>query len=403
MSITKTLASRGLIKDSTCQSFDEKEKFYVGFDPTADGLHVGSLLPIIIAKFLVSRGKQVSFLIGTATAKIGDPSGKSKERTLLDDNQINTNRLAVERQLKLLVPEAEILLNDSWIGKLDLFSFLRDVGKHVSVKRMLSMDSVKSRMETEQGISFTEFTYSLFQAFDFAWLAKNMQTEVQFGGSDQWGNILSGIDLASKMFNINTLEAFTFPLLTKQDGTKFGKTESGTVWLTKEKLTPFGFFQFFIQLTDIETKELFPKLCLHLSDEVIKEKLETLTGPRELQTFLAKEMVSFVHGSEELTKAQEQTNLLFGSKTPVDDSLLAEEQIVKCTAESIRLVSFIVQMDWAKSNSEAARLIDAGGIKIDNEPCSQRNFVLTKEMFPDGCWIIKGKKSKKFLKFTEQC
>jgi len=402
MSITATLKSRGLIKDSTCDSFDDKDRFYVGFDPTADGLHVGSLLPIVISRFLVSQNKQVTLLIGTATAKIGDPSGKSKERSLLSQEQIETNHKAVQASLTKLVPGATIVANHSWINQLSLFDFLRTIGKHVSVKKLLNMDSVKSRMDSEQGISFTEFSYSLFQAFDFAWLANepSKRIEVQFGGSDQWGNILAGIDLASKMFEINNLQAFTFPLLTKQDGTKFGKTESGAVWLDKTKLTPFGLFQFFVRLTDEETKELFPKLCLHLSDETIKQKQETLKGPRELQTFLAKEMVNLVHGSEELKEAENQTKLVFETKSN-DSSSLSEEQIFICKEPSIELMKFIVEVDWCKSNNEARRLINAGGIKIDDVTCVDQKFLVSKETHPQGCWIVKGKKHKKFLKFND--
>ncbi len=260
----KELQWRGLIHDITSETEEqfckEMTSAYVGFDPTADSLHIGSLVPIMILIHLQRFGHKPIALVGGATGMVGDPSGKSEERNLLSEEVLQHNVKGIERQLGKFLDfnstkdnSAEIVNNYDWFKSMDFLGFIRDIGKHITINYMMAKDSVKKRIEGETGMSFTEFTYQLIQGYDFYWLNKNKNCKVQFGGSDQWGNIVTGTEIIRRKSNSEAF-AFTCPLITKADGGKFGKTEKGNVWLNAERTSPYQFYQFWLNTADADAE-----------------------------------------------------------------------------------------------------------------------------------------------------
>ncbi|MBD0332372.1 MAG: tyrosine--tRNA ligase, partial [Chitinophagaceae bacterium] len=323
MNLIEELHWRGMIQDVTPGTEEllqrERTSGYVGFDPTADSLHIGSLVPIILLVHLQKAGHRPIAVVGGATGMVGDPSGKSQERNLLSEDVLQKNLEGVKKQLQKFLdfnPQnpaaAEIVNNYDWFREMRFLQFIRDVGKHITVNYMMSKESVKKRVEGEEGISFTEFTYQLIQGYDFYWLYENKSCKLQLGGSDQWGNITTGIELIRRKTGGEAF-ALTCPLITKADGGKFGKTEEGNVWLDAEKTSPFQFYQFWLNAADADAEKwikIFTFLPQNEVEDVIRQH-RVDAAERNLQKKLAEKITIFVHGKEEYRKAVETTEKLF--------------------------------------------------------------------------------------------
>ena len=390
MNLLDELSWRGMIQDIMPGTREQLEKElttgYIGFDPTADSLHIGSLLPILLLVHFQRAGHKPIALIGGATGMVGDPSGKSEERNLLNEETLQRNILGVKAQLEqflnfspTLPNAAELVNNYDWFKSISFIDFLRDTGKHITVNYMMAKDSVKKRIEGETGISYTEFAYQLMQAYDFYWLFQQKQCKLQMGGSDQWGNMTTGTELIRRKCGGEAF-VFTNPLVTKSDGGKFGKTEAGNIWLDPAKTSPYQFYQFWLNASDTDATRWI-KLFTFLTREEIDSITEThLQNPsaRTLQRKLASEVTSFVHGQAELSKAIETTEKLFSNQqAPIE--LLSEtdlEQIqgvVKVEvdkaslAEGIDIVSLLANTGIFPSKGEARKTIQGGGVSINRK------------------------------------
>src|SRR5262245_14295063 len=326
MDLFSDLTWRGLVNQTTHPEHlgpwlaSGRRTLYCGFDPTSDSLHVGSLLPVMLLRRFQKAGHKPIPLVGGATGMIGDPSGKSEERNLLSVEQLQKNVAGIEKQLRGLLnfdgENGAVLLNNfEWMKGFSYLEFLRDVGKHFPVNAMLAKDSVKGRIDREAGISYTEFSYMLLQAYDFVHLNRQHGCELQIGGSDQWGNITAGTDLARRMHSAH-VHGLTFPLLTKSDGSKMGKTESGAVWLSPKRTSPYQFYQFWINVDDADAGK-----CLRFFTELSHAEIESLDAARtaqpekrESQRQLAEEVTRLVHGAGGLTAAQRATEIFFGAE-----------------------------------------------------------------------------------------
>lgn len=388
MNLIAELRWRGLIQDimpgTEEQLLKERTSGYVGFDPTSDSLHIGSLVPILLLVHLQRAGHKPVALVGGATGMVGDPSGKSQERNLLSEEVLNRNLEGIKKQLRKFLDfdsnnltSAEMVNNYDWFKELGFLQFIRDVGKHITVNYMMSKDSVRKRIDSEVGISFTEFTYQLIQGYDFYWLYQNKNCKLQMGGSDQWGNITTGTELIRRKAGGEAF-AFTCPLLTKTDGGKFGKTETGNVWLDAEKTTPYQFYQFWLNAADIDA-EKWIKIFTFLPQSEINDLIEEHhrdQSQRTLQKRLAKELTIFVHGIDEYLKAVETTDKLFSQKNaPVEslseDDLKSMEGIVHIgypkekLQSGIDAVSFLAETTIFPSKGEARKMIQNGGVSIN--------------------------------------
>jgi len=357
---------------------------YAGFDPTADSLHVGHLMGVMALRRFQRAGHCPIAVIGGATGMVGDPSGKSEERNLLSVEQLEANVAGVKEQMGRFLDfdagdcSARLVNNHDWMGRFSYLDFLRDVGKHFPVNVMLTKDSVKSRLgRTDAGLSYTEFSYMLLQAYDFAHLNREFGCELQIGGSDQWGNITAGIDLARRLHSVQ-LYGMTWPLLTKSDGTKMGKTESGAVWLSAERTSPYHFYQYWINLDDADVAK-----CLRFFTDVDREELDALLaeheenrGRRVAQRRLAVELTGLVHGGDGLAAAERATAAFFGAE--IDD--LTDAQLAEVFAdvpskelprarldeEGIPIIDALVESSLAKTKGEARRVIGQGGCYVNN-------------------------------------
>ena len=390
MNLLDELSWRGMIQDIMPGTREQLEKElttgYIGFDPTADSLHIGSLLPILLLVHFQRAGHKPIALIGGATGRVGDPSGKSEERNLLNEETLQRNILGVKAQLEqflnfspTLPNAAELVNNYDWFKSISFIDFLRDTGKHITVNYMMAKDSVKKRIEGETGISYTEFAYQLMQAYDFYWLFQQKQCKLQMGGSDQWGNMTTGTELIRRKCGGEAF-VFTNPLVTKSDGGKFGKTESGNIWLDPGKTSPYQFYQFWLNASDTDATRWI-KLFTFLTREEIDSITETHQqnpSARTLQRKLASEVTSFVHGQAELSKAIETTEKLFSNQqAPIE--LLSEtdlEQIqgvIKVEvdkaslAEGIDIVSLLANTGIFPSKGEARKTIQGGGVSINRK------------------------------------
>jgi len=388
MNIIEELRWRGLIQDITPgteeQLLKERTSGYVGFDPTSDSLHIGSLVPILLLVHLQRAGHKPIALVGGATGMVGDPSGKSQERNLLGEEALNKNLEGIKKQLRKFLDfdsgsltSAEMVNNYDWFKEMNFLQFIRDVGKHITVNYMMSKDSVRKRIDSEVGISFTEFTYQLIQGYDFYWLHQNKNCKLQMGGSDQWGNITTGTELIRRKAGGEAF-AFTCPLLTKADGGKFGKTETGNVWLDPEKTTPYRFYQFWLNAADADA-EKWIKIFTFLPQNEVNDLIEQHNqdaSQRILQKRLAKELTIFVHGVDDYLKAVETTTKLFSQKNASADSLSEEdlkgmEGIVHIDYSKEKLqvgidaVSFLAETTIFPSKGEARKMIQNGGVSIN--------------------------------------
>jgi tyrosyl-tRNA synthetase len=404
--IISELQWRGLVHDimpgTEEQLLKEMTTTYIGFDPTSDSLHIGSLVPIILLVHLKNFGHKPIALVGGATGMIGDPSGKSDERNLLDEATLNHNVAGIKTVLSRFLDfnaneeNAPILVNNfDWMKDLSFINFARDVGKRITVNYMMAKDSVKKRLGTEgEGMSFTEFTYQLIQGYDFYHLHKTHNCLLQMGGSDQWGNITTGTELVRRMNVGEDAKAFamTCPLITKADGSKFGKSEGGNVWLTADKTSVYKFYQFWLNTTDIDA-EKYIKIFTFLDKETIEALIEEhKTAPhlRVLQRKLAEELTVFVHAASELEKAIKASGILFGNATADDLKSLdqatflevfdgvPQAEIAKSDLEKgINIVDVLNEKTgFFKSNGEARRALTANSISVNKEKVTEE-FVLS--------------------------
>jgi len=389
----KELKWRGMIQDIMPGTEEQLQKeittAYVGFDPTADSLHIGSLVPILLLVHLQKAGHKPIALVGGATGMVGDPSGKSEERNMLSEEELHKNMIGIKAQLEkflLFDPSlsnaAEITNNYDWFKSMSFLEFIREAGKHITVNYMMAKDSVKKRLEGENGMSFTEFTYQLVQGYDFYWLYKHKNCKLQMGGSDQWGNIVTGTELIRRKMGGEAF-AFTCPLIKKADGGKFGKTEKGNIWLDAQKTSPYQFYQFWLNSSDADAVGWI-KIFTFLSEDTIKEIIqrhEENPAERILQKKLAEEITSFVHGPSELEKAIETTQKLFSSTNASADSLTMEDLIgidgiIKSEYDKdkihtgIDVVTFLTETQIFESKGAARKMLQNGGISINREKVS---------------------------------
>ncbi len=382
------LEDRGLIHDSTDREHLRRQVaegsvgIYYGCDPTADSLHVGNLIGLVMLRRFQDAGHRAIALAGGATGMIGDPSGRSEERNLLDQQTLDHNVASIKEQLGRIVdlsdPSRGVLVdNRDWTEPINLLEFLRDVGKHVTVNQMLARESVKMRIASEHGISFTEFSYMLLQANDYLWLHDNLGCMIQVGGSDQWGNIIGGVDLIRRTRQ-TAVHAFSWPLLTASDGSKLGKTTGARVWLDAEKTSPYQFRQHWMQTADDEVEAQLLTFSLRPVDEIRSIVAEHAEFPhrRVAQKALAEDVVTLVHGADAAAAASEAADLLFGSD-PSGASAAALGSLVGEIPSSVRpaaelddLVAVLVGTELASSNGDARRNLGQGayyanGTRID--------------------------------------
>ncbi len=412
------LESRGLLEAITSEDLRERCKkplrLYLGVDPTADSLHLGNWVGLVIMAWFQRYGHAPFLLIGGATGRIGDPSGKSTERPLLSEEEIKKNVAALRRQFEKVLDfrpgpaAAKIVDNYDWLGKLSLLDFLRDVGKHFRVNVMLTKEMVKARLESEEGISYTEFSYQMLQAYDFYHLHKQQNVELQIGGSDQWGNIVSGLDLIRKLEG-KTAYGLTNPLLTRSDGKKFGKSEGGAVWLDPEKFSPYQFYQYLIGIPDADVIKMLKMLTfLDLEEihKIQKSMQESSYVPNTAQKRLAEELTRLMHGEEGLERALRATKgAAPGAETVLDVDVLKEIsaeipsiQLSRASIDGIKLVELFVQTGLSPSKSEAHRLIQSGGAYLNNKKIEDPQARLSNaDLIGDRYVLLAAGKKKKGL------
>src|SRR5690554_3414151 len=396
---------------------------YVGFDPTADSLHIGNLVPIMLLSFYQRCGHRPVALVGGATGMIGDPSGKSNERNLLDEAALRHNQESVKKQLSQFLDfssgaanQAELVNNYDWISEFSFLDFIRKVGKHITVNYMMAKDSVKSRLsgESADGLSFTEFTYQLIQGYDFVHLNRNLDCTLQMGGSDQWGNITTGTELLRRMDSTKGY-ALTCPLITKSDGTKFGKSEGGNVWLDANKTSPYKFYQYWLNTSD-EDAEKYIKVFTFLDKETIEAIIaEHREAPhmRLLQKRLAQEVTTTVHSEEEFENAVKASEILFGKSTSEDLKQLNEQTFLdvfdgvpqaEISKEDIKngvdiIGALAEKTGFLKSNGEARRALKENSISVNKEKVSD-NFTVTENDLINNQFVLlqRGKKNYFIIK-----
>ena len=421
--LIKELTWRGLIQDIMPGTEDqlarEKTAAYIGFDPTADSLHIGSLVPILLLVHLQRAGHKPIALVGGATGMIGDPSFKSEERRLLSEETLRANSAGIRAQLTrfldfdpALPNAAEMVNNYDWFKDISLLDFIRDVGKHISVNYMMSKDSVRRRLEGDSGISFTEFTYQLIQGYDFYWRYSHKECKLQMGGSDQWGNITTGAELIRRMSGGEAF-AFTCPLLVKADGGKFGKTEKGNIWLDPARTSPYQFYQFWLNASDEDAAKWIKIFTFIPEDDVNRLLLENRERPelRNLQKRLGKEITTFVHGTEAYEFAVKASNLLFASDTIGLLNELTETQLLEILegvptvafprqrlAASLDIVSFLAETQIFPSKGESRKTVQGGGVSINKVRVSTVDFSVSfASLLHDKYVLVQKGKTKYFL------
>ena len=415
MNFVEELKWRGMIHDimpGTQEQFaKEMTSAYIGFDPTADSLHIGSLVQIMILVHLQKAGHKPFALVGGATGMVGDPSGKSKERNLLDEETLNHNLKCMQAQLEKFLDfdcgenSAEVVNNFDWFKEFSFLDFIRDVGKHMSVNYMMSKDSVKSRLET--GMSFTEFSYQLVQGYDFYWLWKNKKCMVQLGGSDQWGNIVTGTELIRRKGGGQAF-AVTTPLIKKADGGKFGKTEEGNVWLDKTKTSPYKFYQFWLNSSDEDAKNYIKIFTLKSQEEINSIITEHEQAPhlRVLQKALADEVTTRVHSAEDLEMAIKASNILFGKSTADDLKSLDEDTFLSVfdgvpqfevftNDFDCGIVDFLAEKTQVfASKGEARRMLKSNAVSINKEKVNEEKQISSTDLISNKYILVqKGKKN----------
>ncbi len=419
MKLIEELKWRGLYNDSTPETEEYldtgKAKAYIGYDPTADSLHIGNLATIMLLVHLQNYGGQPFVVMGGATGRIGDPSGKKSERKMLSEEVIEHNLACQKKQFEKFLsfesPNAALILNNyDWYKDMNVLTFLRDVGKHLTVNYMMSKDSVKTRLET--GLSFTEFSYQLLQAYDFYYLNQNYEIAMQMGGSDQWGNITSGTELIRKMTG-ETSHALTCPLITKADGSKFGKSEGGNIWLDPEKTSPYKFYQYFLNSTDEEAVQFLKVFSLRSINEIqtIIDEHEQNLGARIAQKALAEELTIRVHSQEDFEQAVKASSILFGNATKEDFEQLSEKQFME-VFEAVEVDEFPITelengipvfefvsstVNFLPSASEARRAVKEGSLRINKEQVKDDTVISPEHLLHHKYILLQRGKKKYFL------
>ena len=415
MNILQDLEFRGLINQQTdaegLQELLEKEsvKLYCGFDPTADSLHIGHMLPILILRRFQQAGHQPIALVGGATGLIGDPSGKKAERTLNEKETVAFFSERIKEQLSNFLDfnkegnPATIANNYDWIGSLDLITFLRDIGKNFGLNYMLAKDTVASRLET--GISFTEFSYMILQSYDFLNLYQTHGCRLQIGGSDQWGNITAGLELIRKSEEDAKAFGLTVPLVTKSDGTKFGKTEGGAVWLDPEKTTPYEFYQFWINTDDRDVVKYLKYFTFLSHEEILELEKQVAEAPekREAQKALASEMTKLVHGAEALEQAIKISAALFSGSVAeltaaeIEQGFKDVPSVERSVGDAL-LVDVLVESKISPSKRQAREDITNGAVYVNGERTQELDYMVTEKDRIEGKFtIIRRGKKKYFL------
>ncbi len=423
MNFVEELKWRGMLHDVTPGTEEQLQKemtsAYIGFDPTSDSLHVGSFAQIMLLKRFQLAGHKPLALVGGATGMIGDPSGKSQERNLLDEEMLNKNLDGIKKQLSKFLdfdsgePNAAVMVNNyDWMKEFSFLEFIRDIGKHITVNYMMSKDSVKKRLSSESkvGMSFTEFTYQLVQGYDFLWLYDNMGCKLQMGGSDQWGNITTGTELIRRKVSGEAF-ALTIPLITKADGGKFGKTEHGNVWLDPEKTTPYQFYQFWLNTSDGDAEKYIKVFTLLGKEEIDALIAEHNEAPhqRTLQKKLAEEITCMVHSREDYALAVEASQILFGQGTAEQLRKLNEStflsvfegvpqfNISKAELDpGINVMDLLVEKTAVfPSKGELRRTIQGNGLSINKEKIGDMDLTVNTDFLIGGKYILaqKGKKN----------
>src|SRR4051812_9623115 len=416
---------RGLVHQTTddpgLSAWLEKQPraLYAGFDPTADSLHIGNLVSLQLLRRFQRAGHTPIAVVGGATGMIGDPSGKSQERNLLSPADLAHNVAAIREQMRQFLDfdadrnAAQLVNNFDWVGPFSYLEFLRDVGKNFPVNVMLAKDSVKGRLASDAGLSYTEFSYMLLQAFDFVYLYDKYNCELQVGGSDQWGNITAGIDLGRRMRSAQ-LYGLTTPLLTKSDGSKMGKTETGTLWLSAERTSPYQFYQYWVRIDDADVSR-----CLRMLTSLSHEEIETLdmareadAAKRESQRRLAEEVTRLVHGADGLTAAQRATEIFYGAEiSDLSDNQLAEifadvpsqtlARNVLAENGGLPITDALVAAGLAKSKGDARRTTQQGGAYVNNRRIDSVDARLTAaDLASESVMVLRaGKKNYALLRF----
>ncbi|NLD77224.1 MAG: tyrosine--tRNA ligase [Acidimicrobiales bacterium] len=406
------LEARGLVQDCTdregfaARLAEGPVTLYYGCDPTADSLHVGNLLGLLVLRRFQEAGHRPVALAGGATGMVGDPSGRSEERNLLDDATLSANVAAIKAQIsRVLGRDVQVVDNRDWTGEVRLLDFLRDVGKHVTVNTMLGRESVKNRLASEHGISYTEFSYMLLQAHDFLRLEESLACQVQIGGSDQWGNMLGGVDLIRRVHG-RPAWALSWPLLTAPDGTKLGKTTGARIWLDADRTSPYQFFQHWMNTDDRQVRQFLAQFTLLPMDEVdaAVASHEESPGRREAQRLLAREATRLVHGADDALAAEEASAILFGS--PIDGvSVAALEAVARevpvCEVARGDLAAGVPAADLLSSpnfltasKGEARRAIAQGGVYVNGERVGEEHVVSADSLLHDRYVLVrKGKRS----------
>ena len=386
----KEFKERGFFYQSTgeenlSQLLDkEKINAYIGFDCTAESLHVGSLLQIMCLRLLQKHGHRPIVLLGGGTTRIGDPSGKDKTRTILSEEEIEKNIKNIEKILKNFLTDTNpktkpIFVNNySWLKNLNYISFLRDIGKHFTINKMLSFDSVKTRLEREQSLSYMEFNYMILQAYDFLELNKKENCMLQIGGSDQWGNIVNGVELIKRYSNKHVY-GLTTPLITLASGAKMGKTESGAVWLDKKFLSGYDYWQFWRNIDDRDVLKF-----LKIFTDITLEEIETVKDKNinELKILLANKTTAMLHGDEEAKKFEETAKQTFEGRV-LGDNLPTIQIMKKKLDNQLNIIDLIVMSKLENSKSEIRRLIKGNGVKINNQTISDEKMLISKTLFKD--------------------
>ena len=418
MDFIKELQWRGMIHDMMPGTEDQFKKeltsAYIGFDPTGDSLHIGSLVQIMILVHLQKSGHKPYALVGGATGMVGDPSGKSAERNLLNKETLDHNVSCIQKQLEKFLDfnsgenAAEVVNNYDWFKDFNFLDFIRDIGKHITVNYMMSKDSVKSRLET--GLSFTEFSYQLVQGYDFYWLNQNKNCKVQLGGSDQWGNIVTGTELIRRMGGSEAF-AVTTPLIKKADGTKFGKTESGNVWLDADKTSPYQFYQYWINASDEDAEKYIKIFTLKSEEEINALTKEHNEAPhlRVLQKALAEDITTRVHSKEDYETAVKASNILFGKSTSDDLKSLSERDFLavfdgvptatisksELDGEGTNIIGLLAEKTgFLKSNGEARRELKGNAISVNKEKVTDTFNATASDLISNKYLLLqKGKKN----------
>ena len=421
----KELKWRGLIHDSTPgieEFLNEKPRSaYIGFDPTSDSLHIGSLVPIMLLSHFQRSGHKPIALIGGATGMIGDPSGKSSERNLLDEKTLRQNELCLKKQLSSFLSfedksenHALLLNNYDWMKKISFLEFIRDIGKHITVNYMMSKDSVKNRISSDSGngMSFTEFTYQMVQGFDFLFLSRNNKCSIQMGGSDQWGNITTGTELIRRI-DKGKGYALTCPLITKSDGSKFGKSEDGNIWLDSQKTSVYKFYQYWLNISDVDAKN-YIKIFTFLSKDAIEKLIvdhEANPHLRILQKKLASEITEIVHSTDELNNAVKASEILFSKDflkeiQEIDEQVFLDifEGVTTCeiSGDEIKngldIIKSLSEISgFLSSNSEARRALKENSISVNKTKVNESYKLTNADLINNKYIVLNRGKKKTFI------